>query len=134
MTQDKKVAKAVYIFADDAGAQGDITLAQTETIPAGAVVTDVYWNERTAVTVSAGTADVDVQVGSSSQKLVEGIVTTSISGLTHVFEAHAADATDAAVDPVSITTTGTIQLHNDTSSSGTLTAGVVDIWVEYFLA
>lgn len=134
---NKKFAKAVYDFSTDGGAQGDIELAITQTIPAGAIVTDIYINETTPMTVSGGTADFDIQVGSASQKLVTGLdLTTSLSGINKVFSASPALTDDnsdvvAAVQPVEVSTAGEIQLHNDTSASGTFTAGVLEIYVEY---
>lgn len=110
---NKYVAKAIYDFDVDGTASGDITLAQTETIPAGAVVTSVVTNETTALT---GSDDIDIQIGSLT--VVSGEDFTSSSGVT----AHTTLAAEVA-------TAGDINIRNEGSA---ITAGVVEIFVEYY--
>jgi len=108
------VAKAIYNFAVDGGASGEITLAQTETIPVGATVVRITTNETTAIT---GSTDIDIQIGST--KINTAVNYTGDSGVV----------VRTAV-PTEISTAGDIKLDNDGSS---ITAGVLEIFVEYFL-
>jgi hypothetical protein len=116
----KKVAKAIYRFAVDGTASGDVVLVETAPIPAGAIVTGIVTRETTALT---GSTDIDIQVGAeaATQKLTVACdFTGADSGLV------ANPGTEAV--PFAVTTGGNITLHNDGSA---ITAGVVEIYVEY---
>ena len=109
------VAKAIYDFAVDGGAVGEIELAQTEIIPEGATVIRVTTNETTALT---GSDDIDIQIGSVKiNTAVDYTGDTGVKSRTCV--------------PVEISTAAAIKLDND--AVGTIDSGVVEIYVEYFL-
>jgi len=112
----KKTAKAIYRFTVDGTTSGDIDLAETATIPVGAIITSVVTNETTALT---GSTDIDIGVG--SQVITEACdFTGADSGLK------LNPGTEAV--PIQITTAAAIKFHNDGSP---ITAGVVEIYLEY---
>ena len=113
-------AHAKYDFAVDAGAQGTIVPANSAIIPDNAIVTDVYFSTTTALT-SGGSATLALTAG----------------GLT-LNAAVAFDNADYADESV------IRNAINDKTTSSTgiqfviatadLTAGVVDVYVEYYVA
>jgi len=110
-----RVAKAIYDFAVDGTASGDITLAQTESIPAGAIILRVTTNETDTI---AGSTDIDLQVG--SVKIAETINFTGDAGVI-----------SRTVVPVELATAGDIMIHNDGSA---ISDGAIEIFVEYAIA
>jgi hypothetical protein len=117
MAQSKvKIAKAIYRFAVDGTAVGDVTLAETATLPVGAIVTNVWTNETTALT---GSTDIDVVVGAQ--------VITAACDFTGADTGLKLNPGTEAV-PIQITTAADIKLHND---GDPITAGVVEIYLEY---
>jgi len=116
---DKKVAKLRYDFAVDGGAASVITPAITESIPNGAVVTNLYAVEQTAFT-SAGAATVQLKCGSIA---LTGALAfdTGFTGANSLALASSATAID-------LTANGALTL---TVATAALTAGKVDIYVEY---
>jgi len=120
------VAHAIYSFATDGGAVGAITPALTATIPANAILVAATINPTTAVT-SAGSAT--VSVGTSA-----GSSATSILGST----AKASLTIDALLNgactfasPVKMSAAGQIDI---TVGTAVLTAGVIEIFVSYYVA
>lgn len=117
--QKKYVAKAVYDFSVDGGAVSTITPQQTETIPAGAVVTNVYAVEDTAFT-SSGAATVQLKAGSTALTDAEAY-NTGFTGADEISLASSATAIEVATAGSLVVTVGT----------AALTAGVVNFSVEY---
>jgi hypothetical protein len=126
-----KVAKAIYKFAVDGTASGDVVIANTEAIPSGAIVTAVYTRETTAM---VGSTDIDITVGGGGvNDLVVAIDFTGDSGMKSRLTPHPLFTdtntdTIAAVSPIVIGTAGNITLHNDGAA---ITAGVLEIYVEF---
>jgi|14BtaG_2_1085337.scaffolds.fasta_scaffold61639_2 hypothetical protein len=118
MTQDVKVAKAIYVLSDGTAA-GDISLAETTSIPAGAIIVGVSSNEVSAV---GGADNVDIKVG--SQVICTDIdLTGADSGVS---------TGPGTLVPLVITTAADIQLDNEGS---TLTGASAEweIFVHYLL-
>lgn len=108
-----KVAKATYDFSVDGTASGDVPLAITQSIPDGAFIKSVTTNETTPLT---GSTDIDIQVGTTAVVVAEDF--TASSGVT-----------EQTIATNVVATGGNISLHNDGSA---ITAGVVDIYIEYY--
>jgi len=120
------VAHAIYSFAVDGGATGSITPVSTASIPANAIIVGGTINSTTAVT-SGGAAT--VAVGTTA-----GSSTTSILGAT----GKASFTTDALINsaatlaaPVKMSTAGNI---NITVATAALTAGIIEIFVLFYVA
>ena len=110
---NKQVAKAVYDFAVDGTASGDIALKVTEVIPKNAKLTGLWTNEVTALT---GSTDVDIKIGTTD------VIAAAINlGADAGFQART-----LALNL--LTTGGSIMIHNDGSA---ITAGKVEIFIEY---
>lgn len=114
-----KVAKVKYDFSVDGGSQGDIDLADNETIPAGAIVTGVSAFTSTAVT-SAGAATVALKVGDKTVTDAEGKAEYGADEFKRF--------TIPADQDTKVDTAGTIKAVVGTAD---LTAGVVEFMVEY---
>jgi hypothetical protein len=115
-------AHAVYTFANDGGATGVVVPKWTALIPAGAILVGSYVNSPTAFTGS-GSISVGTSAGSSA---------TSILGAT----AYGTFTTDyvaqgvvTASSPVKMSAQGNIEL----TFSGTITAGVLEVFVLYVM-
>lgn len=119
------LAHAQYNFATDGGAIATITLALSDLIPAGAVLTGGYANPTTALT-SGGSATIGIGVtaGLSSPtvalKAAAAVATYSVDALLPLIPTFAV--------PLKMTASGTITI---TVATATLTAGVMDIFVYY---
>lgn len=120
------MAKAIYNFAVDGGAQSTITPAQTVELPDNAVIVAGTVNSTTAVT-SGGAAT--VAIGTSA-----GSSTTAILGAT----AKASLSADAVLNavpvfatPVKLTANGKVTF---TIGTADLTAGVIEVTLFYFVA
>lgn len=127
----RRVAHAQYSFAvDGGGAPGLITPVNTATIPANAIITNVLINSTTAVLAAGGAATVAIgtSAGSSASSLLAA--TNKIS-----FSANAlligVPRPDDASTWVKMSAAGVVTL---TSATNALTAGIVDVFVEYTLA
>lgn len=121
--QRKKTAKATYSFATDGGAQGTITPAITESIPLGAIVTGVYVDCTTNVAPATGAT---IAINGGGQVLVSAATATSHGLNTGTVKKSLALASSATA--IKATTNGSITL---TVASADLTAGVVNIYVDY---
>jgi len=119
-----RTARAYYDFAVDGGAVATITPAQSDTIPANAILTGGVINSTTAVT-SGGAATVAVGVSAGGS-------TTTILGATGKasFTLDAVIISTTAATPVKMTAAGAITL---TVATATLTAGVIEVIVTYVL-
>lgn len=121
-----RVARAKYSFAVDGGAMSTITPATNATIPNDAIIVGGTVNSTSAAT-SGGAAT--IAVGTSA-----GSSTTSILGVTAV-ASYSADARINSVAtfaaPVKMTAAGSITI---TVADATLTAGIIEVTVLYFVA
>lgn len=119
------VAKAYYDFAVDGGAIAAITPAQSDTIPAGAIMCGGWVNPVVALT-SGGSAT--IAIGGTA-----GFSATSLLGATAV-ASYSIDALLALVPtmaaPVKTTAAGKIKI---TVAVATLLTGVAEIFVLYVL-
>lgn len=118
--QRKQVAKAIYDFDVDGGAVSTITPQQTETIPAGAIVTNIYANETTALT-SGGSATVELKAGSVS-------LTDPLAFDTGFTAKPETLALDNSLTAIPVATAADLSI---TVATAALTAGVVEFYVEY---
>ncbi len=122
-----RTARARYSFAvDGGGAPGLITLAQSDVIPKLAIMVGGYikvtTNFATATNVGVGTS-----AGSSATSLIASTAiatlnTGTVTGVTPVVPTNAT--------PVLMTADGTITI---TSTVAALTAGIMDIQVNYLM-
>lgn len=117
-----QVAKASYSFAVDGGAVGDIAL-RGQTIPSGAVITDVLIVVGTALT-SGGSATVAVKAQSSADLNAAD----AISGAPWSSTGAKRGDLDADSAPILTTAERTITA---TVATAALTAGVFDVYVTY---
>lgn len=123
--QRKRVAKATYSFAVDGGAQGTITPATNSTIPLGAVVTGVFVDCTTNVAPAAGAT---IAINGGGTTLVTAATATAHGLNTGTVKKSLALVSSATA--IKTTANGAITL---TVASADLTAGVVNIYVEYFI-
>jgi hypothetical protein len=123
-----KVARAIYDFATDGGAQGEITPALTAVIPDNAIVVGGIINATTAPT-SGGSAT--IAVGTTA-----GSSATSIKAATAIatFSADSLVATVpvfTAASSFKMSAAGSISI---TVGTADLTAGVIEVSLFYFQA
>jgi hypothetical protein len=120
------VAHAIYNFAVDGGAESTITPAVTATIPANAIIKQVLVNSTTAL-ASGGSATfaVGTSAGSSSTALLGATAKASLSA-----DAILPGTPVSAATAVKLSAAGQITV---TIGAATLTQGVVEIFVEYYL-
>lgn len=120
-----RTARARYDFAvDGGGAPGLITLAQSDTIPLGAILIGGWIRVETAF-ATATAVGVGTSAGSSTVALVASTAiatlnTGTVSGITTLVPNR--------TTPVLMSAAGTITM---TSTVAALTAGKVDVFVEY---
>lgn len=120
-----RTARGRYDFAvDGGGAPGLITLAQSDTIPLGAILTGGWIKVGTAF-ATATAVGVGTSAGSSTVALVASTAiatlnTGTVSGVTPLVPTRAV--------PVVMSAAGTITI---TSTVAALTAGKMDVFVEY---
>jgi len=121
-----RIARAKYSFAVDGGAISTITPATNATIPDNAIIVGGTINSTTAAT-SGGSATIAVgtSAGSSTTSLLAATAVASFSADAKLNSA----ATFAA--PVKMTAAGSITL---TVATATLTAGIIEVTVLYFVA
>lgn len=126
----ERTARAQYSFATDGGTAGTITPSITETIPSGAIITDVKIRCTTIVT-SGGAATIAINGGGSILKAAETIANCELdaTGVIDVIRAGNAGATGTAkYIPIVAVSSSAITL---TVATANLTAGVFDIYVTY---
>jgi hypothetical protein len=116
---NKKVAKFTYDFSVDGGAVSVITPAISESLPAGAIVTNLWTNERTAFT-SGGSATIELKCGS--------VALSDAVAFDSAFAAEKTLALDNSLTAIEVTVNGTLTL---TVAGAALTAGICDFFVEY---
>jgi hypothetical protein len=123
-----QIAYAQYNFATDGGATGPITPAINSTIPANAIITRCIFNPTTAVT-SGGSATIAIgtTAGSSASALLAATAKASFS-------------LDATLNGVPVPQTGATWVKlsaagqiDITVAVAALTAGVIEMFVEYFV-
>lgn len=117
-----RMAHAKYRYSTDGGVIGLITLAQTAVIPANAIVYKVLVNSTVAFTGTGATVAVGISAGSAANSLLTATAITSLS-------------TDAVVvgvsTPFKTSAAGNITI---TGATATITAGELEIFVEYVVA
>ena|ERR1700743_2787515 len=116
-------AQARYDFAVDGGTIGTITLANSDTIPAGAIVIGQVCNSTTAFTGTGATVALGTSAGSSTTSLLGA---TAITSLT----LDAVVALTPRTTPFKMTAAGTVTA---TIATANVTAGVLDILIQYIL-
>lgn len=116
-----RFAQARYDFALDTGAIALLTLANSDTIPANAIVYGGVVNSTTALVGSGGSVSIGTTAGSSAASI---LAVTAITSLT----LDAVLKSTATATPFKMTSAGTVTL---TPSTTALTAGVIDIIVYY---
>lgn len=121
--QKHKIAKATYSFATDGGAQGTITPSITESIPLGALVTGVFVDCTTNVAPATGAT---IAINGGGQVLVAAATATSHGINTGTVKK--ALTLNGSATAIKTTTNGSITLS---VASADLTAGVLNIYVEY---
>jgi hypothetical protein len=112
-------AFAQYAFAVDAGAVGTIDLKVE--IPLNAVITHAVTDTPTNLT-SGGSATVQILVGAQSIVAAAAFDTAYDSPNEHAL---------VNTEPIKVTTTANIKIAIATAA---LTAGVLNIWLEYLIA
>lgn len=118
----KKYARALYSFATDGGAVGDITL-RGDSLPSGAIITDALIHVDTALT-SGGAATVAIKVESAADINAADAISGAPWSTTG---AKRADLT-ATTAPVKTTAARNIVA---TVATAALTAGAFTVVVEY---
>lgn len=115
-----RVACAVYDFAVDGGAQGQITPVSTVTIPAGSVIMGAWFKVSTAAVGATATVSADLK---ATADLIAATAVTSLSDDAVVVGKVAPDAN--GILTVADTTVKV------TIATADLTAGVIEIIVLY---
>lgn len=116
-----RFAQARYDFALDTGADALLTLANSDTIPANAIVYGGVINSTTALVGSGASVSIGTSAGSSAASI---LAVTAITSLT----LDAVLKSTATATPFKMTAAGTVTV---TPSTAALTAGVMDIIVYY---
>lgn len=118
-----KVTKALYAFATEGGATGDITL-RGDTIPSGALVLGAYV-EVTTVLTSAGAATVALKVEGAADVNAADAISGAPWSTTGVKRADAlGDADEGAKTTAARSVVATV-------GTAALTAGVFNVYVLY---
>lgn len=124
-----QVAHATYSFAvDGGGAPGLITPASNATIPINAVIYNCSINSTTAVTGTSATVAVGTSAGSAANSLKAATAITSFT--TNAF-LQGIPVPQTASTWVKMTAAGSITI---TSATAALTAGIIEIFVFYFVS
>jgi len=121
------IAKAIYNFAVDGGGIGAITPQDSDTIPANAVIIRGQIYVQTAVT-SAGSATVSIgtTAGSSAASILAATAKASLTVATLLDPIPLSSAATA----IKMSAAGQI---NFTVGTAALTAGVIEVMLEYYL-
>lgn len=122
-----KACHAQYNFAVDGGVAGLITPAVNCTIPANAIIVSETINVTTAP-LSLGSATVAVGTSATGGAANSFLAATGKASLTlnSLFNGAVTFAS-----PLKVTVAGPITI---TIGTANLTAGVIEIWVQYFIA
>ena len=115
------IGRAKYNFAVDGGATGAITLANNFNLPVNAMVIGAWTDVKTAM-ASGGSATVALAVGGVTIKAATAMDDAAYTGIDYHLARTSAALTTAA---------GAVSF---TVATAALTAGEVDIYVEYLLA
>jgi len=115
------VGRAKYDFGIDGGEQGAIALANNFSLPIGAMIIGAWTDVKTAM-ASGGSATVALAVGGVTIKAATAMDDAAYTGIDYHL-ARTSSALTSAAGSVSFTV-----------ATADLTAGVVDIYVEYILA
>jgi len=130
-TVTSQVCHATYNFAVDGGAVATITPAKNCTIPVNAVVYNVSVNSTTAVT-SGGAATVAVGISGGGGTTTSLVGATAKASLTANAFIQGTPVPQTASTWVKMaTTTGTVTA---TVATAALTAGVIEVYVFYFVS
>ena len=117
-----RLAHAKYVFSTDGGVIGLITLALTAVIPANAIIYKVLVNSTVAFVGAGASVAVGISAGSAANSLLTATAITSL-GLDAVVV--------GVATPFKTTAAGNITI---TGSAATITAGELEIFVEYVVA
>ena len=120
----KRSGHAVYSFASDGGAISTITPVLTCTVPANAIVMNGMINPTTAPVGVGASVAVGVSAGSSNHSILGA---TAITSLT----LDALVVATCLATPFKTTAAGLVTV---TISGATLTAGIIEIFFEYYHA
>jgi len=122
-----RYARARYDFAvDGGGAPGLITLAQSDTIPLGAIIVGGFIRVSTAF-ATATAVGVGTSAGSSATALIASTAIATLNGAT----GGVTTLVPTRAAPVRMTAAGTVTI---TSTVAALTAGVMDVFIEYVMS
>ena len=124
----KQIAHAQYNFANDGGTETTITVKNNATIPANAIITNVYLNSPTALAGTGASVAVGTTAGSSSTALLAATAITNF-GTDAMY--HGVPTPATANTWVKLSAAGQITV---TISAAALTAGVLDIYVEFVVS
>ena len=124
----KATAHAQYVFGTDGGAVGAIVPANSDTIPAHAVITGGAAIATTALTSSGGAT---VALGVSAGGSATDLLTAAHGAVANFAQNTVVLLQDVIATPFRMSASGQIQL---TVGTAALTAGVMDIWVDYYVA
>jgi len=118
---DPNIAHFKYDFAVDGGGAGTITPAQSDTVPANAIVVEAFFAVTTALAGTSG-GTVALGIGSTHNSLLTATAYGSVTGIVKGVPQTTAFQ-QAAAGQINVT----IATHD-------LTAGVIEGWVRYFPA
>lgn len=116
---------AVYNYAVDGGGTGTITPATNCTIPAHAILISSIFNPTTGLS-SGGGADIQIGISGGSVSAFQTNLSYTNFGTNALM-----DGSVSRSSPIKTTTSGNITF---TINYASLTAGVVEIWIEYYVA
>lgn len=125
------VARARYVFGTDGGAISTITPADSDTIPANAVLCGGYCNSTIAFVGASGTVGIGTSAGSSATSIMAQLAITSLTldavipllGINPIAATNKVLVKLTAAGKITVTIATTIQ-----------TAGELEIVVFYFIA
>lgn len=121
-----RTAKAIYRFSVDGGAIATITPSSGATLPNDSIIVGAHINSTTAATSGgAATISVGTSAGSSAASILGA---TAVASFT--LDSIQAGLPTMAV-PVKLTAAGNLTL---TVAAATLTAGVIEVNVLYYVA
>jgi hypothetical protein len=126
----QRICHAQYNFTNDAGAAGLITPANNCTIPANAVITNVVINSTTAVT-SAGAATISVGSTGTGSSATAFLAATGKASFSLAAFVQGVPVPQTSSTFVKTTSSGAITI---TVATAALTAGVIEIYVFYYLS
>lgn len=120
----KTMARVTWNFAIDGGAKGLITPRKGLVLPAGAIITNVYWKTVTSVTGGAN-ATLGLQLVVNEDLMQHRAVSTLTAGTLQ-----AGVPINTLATFLKLSTEKTVKFATPTAS---LTAGKVDAYIEYVL-